>query len=127
MVDLTGKGAAYKYVYFLDTAEKAGQFNEELAIQSINQMEAQELIARSTPGNPVMIFWTTLEEGNTAREMFWGTYTGGAASDTRTQEGMIALVSMDDGDDYRTVIWDSIWKLRYYDELRGKYRTVYVN
>ena len=124
--EFASKGAAYKYTYFLDTMEKTGYFTEELAIPSINVAEAQDIVARSTSENPVIIYWTTESDGNTAREMFWGTYTGGKASDTRTQEGMIALVSMDDGDDYRTVTWDTIWKLNFYDELRGKNRTVYV-
>ena len=126
MVDLTGKGAAYKYVYFLDTMEKMVNIKEELAIPHITVAHAQEIVARSTETNPVQIFWGTLDEGNTSREMAWGTYTGGTASDTRTAEGMIALVSLDDGSDYRTVIWDTIWKLKYYDELSGRVRTVYV-
>jgi hypothetical protein len=58
--------------------------------------------------------------------MFWGNYKGGKGSDTREMEGMIALVSTDDNYDYRTVIWDTIWKLRYYDEDLDRYKTVYV-
>jgi len=124
--EFASKGAAYKYVYFLDTMEKMVLKEEELAIPHITVAHAKELVARSTEEKPVLIFWGTLDEGNTSREMAWGTYTGGAASDTRTAEGMIALVSLDDGSDYRTVIWDSIWKLKYYDELTGKQKTVYV-
>lgn len=105
----------------------------EFAIQSISRSEARNYIENSTNAKPVLIFWETLDDGRTAREMFWGTYKGGAASETREREGMIALVSLDDAPEegqteaYRTVIWDTIWKLRAYNEDREKYITYYVN
>ena len=96
------------------------------AIQSISLSEAKDYIENSTSSKPVLVFWEMLDDGRTAREMYWGTYEGGAASETREREGMIALKSLDDSDEYRTVIWDTIWKLRAYNEERGTYITYYV-
>ena len=100
---------------------------QNFAIQSISLSEARDYIKNSTNNKPVLIFWETLDDGRTAREMYWGKYKGGAASETRELEGMIALVSVDDGDEYRTVIWDTIWKLRAWNEDRDRYITYYVN
>jgi len=100
---------------------------QSFAIQSISLSEARDYIQNSSKSKPVLIFWETLDDGRTAREMYWGVYKGGKASDTREAEGMIALVSKDDSNEYRTVIWDTIWKLRAYNEDRGKYITYYVN
>ena len=99
---------------------------QKFAIPSITTAEAEDIIRLSTNSEPVLIFWETLDNGRTAREMYWGRYKGGKASQTRQREGMIALVSKDDSDEYRTVIWDTIWKLKYYDEDKGDYKTVYV-
>lgn len=99
---------------------------EKFAIQSITLSEAKDYIRNSTRNKPVLIFWETLEDGRTAREMFWGRYKGGPASETREREGMIALKSLDDSDEYRTVIWDTIWKLKAYNEDRGRFVTYYV-
>ena len=96
------------------------------AIQPISLSDAKDYIRNSTSSKPVLIFWEMLDDGRTAREMFWGKYEGGEASNTRQREGMIALVSTDDGDEYRTVIWDTIWKLRAWNEDRGAYITYYV-
>jgi hypothetical protein len=100
---------------------------QKLAIQSISLSEAKDYIENSSNQKPVLIFWETLEDGRTAREMFWGRYKGGKASQTRTAEGMIALISKDDSNEYRTVIYDTIWKLRAYNEDRKQYITYYVN
>jgi hypothetical protein len=99
----------------------------KFAIQSISLSDAKDYIENSTSRRPVLIFWETLDDGKTAREMFWGRYKGGKASETREKEGMIALVSKDNSNEYRTVIWDTIWKLRAYDEDRRQYITYYVN
>ena len=98
----------------------------KFAIPMISTDEAEDIIKLSTSSTPALIFWETLDNGKTAREMFWGIYTGGKASETREREGMIALVSQDDGNEYRTVIWDTIWKLKYFDEDLDRYKTVYV-
>ncbi len=99
---------------------------QKFAIPSISAYEAEELIKDTDSSYPAIIFWETLDNGNTAREMYWGRYKGGPASQTRTSEGMVALVSVDDGGEYRTVIWDTIWKLKYYDSDLDRYKTVYV-
>jgi hypothetical protein len=98
----------------------------KFAIPLISTDEAEDIIKLSTASTPVLIFWETLDDGRTAREMFWGRYKGGKASQTRQREGMIALVSQDNGGEYRTVIWDTIWKLKYFDENLDRYKTVYV-
>lgn len=100
---------------------------QKLAIQSISLSEAKDYIENSSNQKPVLIFWETLDDGRTAREMFWGRYKGGKASQTRTAEGMIALISKDNSNEYRTVIYDTIWKLRAYNEDRNQYITYYVN
>jgi hypothetical protein len=99
---------------------------QKFAIPTISTGDAEELIRDTTSSYPAIIFWETLDNGNTAREMYWGKYKGGKASQTRTAEGMIALVSEDDGGEYRTVIWDTIWKLKYFDRDLDRYKTVYV-
>lgn len=100
---------------------------QEFAIQPISLSKAKDYIKKSTSSKPVLIFWETLDDGRTAREMFWGRYEGPTtASKTREREGMIALVSIDDGDEYRTVIWSTIWKLRTWDRDRDRYVTYYV-
>jgi len=98
----------------------------KFAIPMISTGEAEELIRDTTSSYPAIIFWETLDNGNTAREMYWGRYKGGKASQTRTAEGMVALISEDDGGEYRTVIWDTIWKLKYFDSDLDRYKTVYV-
>jgi hypothetical protein len=75
-----------------------------------------EMLRESDALNPITIFWEKLDGDRTVRDMFWGMYVGGKASDTRKAEGMIALVSIDDGEDYRTVTLDSVWKCRYKDK-----------
>lgn len=99
---------------------------QKFAIPMISTGEAEELIKDTNSSYPAIIFWETLDNGNTAREMYWGRYKGGKASHTRTAEGMVALISQDDGGEYRTVIWDTIWKLKYYDTDLDRYKTVYV-
>jgi hypothetical protein len=99
---------------------------QKFAIPNITTGEAKDIIRMSTASTPALIFWETLDNGRTAREMHWGRYKGGEASDTRQREGMIALVSDDNGGEYRTVIWDTIWKLKYFDVDLDRYKTVYV-
>ena len=62
---------------------------------------------------PITIFWSKLDGDRTVRDMYWGEYKGGKASQTRSEEGLIALVSVDDGDEYRTVDLGSVWKCIY--------------
>jgi hypothetical protein len=101
---------------------------QKFAIPSISTNLAKQIIRDTDSSTPALIFWETLDNGRTAREMFWGRYKGKTkASETREKEGMIALVSVDDNDEYRTVIWDTIWKLKYYDKDLDRYKTVYVN
>jgi hypothetical protein len=71
------------------------------------------MLRESDASNPITIFWEKLDGDRTVRDMFWGMYVGGKASQTRKAEGMIALVSIDDGEDYRTVTLDSVWKCKY--------------
>jgi len=99
---------------------------QKFAIPSISTDMAEQLIKDTDSTYPAIIFWETLDNGRTAREMYWGKYKGGKASQTRQREGMIALISDDDGGEYRTVIWDTIWKLQYFDRDLDRYKTVYV-
>lgn len=72
-----------------------------------------EMLKESDVSNPISIWWEKLDGDRTSREMFWGMYVGGKASKTRETEGLIALVSIDDGEDYRTVDLGTVWKCRY--------------
>jgi hypothetical protein len=45
--------------------------------------------------------------------MYWGVYKGGAASQTRSAEDLVALVSITDGREYRTIDYSSVWKCKF--------------
>jgi hypothetical protein len=86
---------------------------QKFAIKSIDIGEFYGMLERSKSYNPVEIWWEKLDGDRTNREMYWGRFKGGKASQTRTERGEIALISIDDGREYRTVDLGTVWKCRF--------------
>jgi hypothetical protein len=111
MIDLTGKGAAYKYVYFLDTIEKMAHSRVDLALPSVSMAKFKNMLKRTTPDNPMTIKWRTAEPQThrTTHTVYWGqNYSNSDASITKEEEGMVNLVSLDGSSDWTTLTYDNI-------------------
>ena len=85
----------------------------ELQTQEISQSEFETMLRQSTNANPMMIYWKKLDGRRARREMFWGFYIGGKASETREQRGELALVSLTDGGEYRTIQLNEVTRIRF--------------
>ena len=111
MIDLTGKGAAFKYVYFLDTMEKIANSRVDLALPSVSMTKFKNMLKRTSPGNPMTIRWRTAEPPThrTTHTVYWGpNYSNSDASVTKEEEGMVNLVSLDGSSDWTTLTYDNI-------------------
>jgi hypothetical protein len=84
-----------------------------LATQEISQTEFETMLRQTTNANPMMIYWKKLDGRRARREMFWGFYIGGKASQTREERGELALVSLTDGGEYRTIQLNEVTRIRF--------------
>ena len=86
---------------------------QKFAIPTIDIGEFQYMLEKTKSYNPMQIWWEKLDGDRTNREMYWGVYKGGKASETRTAEDLVALVSITNGREYRTIDYSSVWKCRF--------------
>ena len=89
---------------------------QKFAIPQIDIGEFYGMLEKSKSYNPIEVYWEKLDGDRTVRDMYWGRYKGGKASRTRTERGEIALISIDDGREYRTVDLGTVWKCRFEDK-----------
>jgi hypothetical protein len=85
----------------------------EFAGQEISQDEFETMLKQTSVNNPMTIYWAMLSGKRTRRTMYWGQYTGGAASDTRAERGELALVSLTDGEGWRTIQLNEVTRIRF--------------
>jgi len=88
----------------------------KFAIPTITFQEFQNILENSSVGNPIRIYWFKLDGAKADRLMYWdnSAYSpDNAATLTREQEGLQALQSLSDGDEWRTIDYNSVWKCRF--------------
>ena len=85
----------------------------ELAGQEITQTEFETMLRNSSSSNPMIIYWSKLNGRKARRNMYWGTYTGGKASQTRSERGELALVSITDNNEWRTIQLNEVTRIRF--------------
>jgi hypothetical protein len=89
------------------------------AVKSITFEEFQTMLEATSIGNPIRIHWFKLDGTKADRLMYWdsGAYSpDNKATITREEEGLQALLSLSDGDDWRTIDYNTVWKCRFNDQ-----------
>ena len=71
-------------------------------------------LRNSSADNPIKIEWSADSTGKSYRFMYWDemAYTGNEASQTREDNGEVALYSLDDND-YRTINYATVTRYRF--------------
>jgi len=91
----------------------------KFAIPLIDIGQFQYMLEKSKSYNPIIIWWETLDGQRTNREMYWNSSAynpSNKATQTREDEGLQALQSVTNDDEWRTIDYSSVWKCRFEDK-----------
>lgn len=91
----------------------------KFAIPRISFEDFQTMLEATSMGNPIRIYWFKLDGSKADRLMYWDSSAYNAdnkATMTREAEGLQALQSLSDGDEWRTIDFNTVWKCRYDDK-----------
>ena len=91
----------------------------KFAIPTITFEEFNSMLESSSETDPIRIHWFKLDGSRADRLMYWDSSAyspDNAATLTREAEGLQALQSLSDGDEWRTIDFNTVWKCRYDDK-----------